>query len=185
MKRPRRPATRKKAAKTTPVAKAPTSRSAQLEALRKRVYRDEADRRALELRLLAAIKANLPALEDFLKKIGGHWTYEDRVYRFYHQSFKVYRVQQETSRIVEALRGLLPDVPLNELFMQIVAGGTGREFRPEDNARWAEVTRPMLEAFFHAKYFLEMVCRYGAALDEPPQVLPSGWAAVLYLYGLR
>ncbi len=53
------------------------------------------------------------------------------------------------------------------------------------NARWLEVTRPMLEAFFHAKYFLAMACRYGRELDEPPQVLPSGWASLLYLYGLR
>ena len=47
------------------------------------------------------------------------------------------------------------------------------------------VTRPILEAFFHARYFLEMVCKYGRKLKAPPQVLPSGWAAVLYLYQLR
>lgn len=32
---------------------------------------------------------------------------------------------------------------------------------------------------------LEMVCRYGRDLDGPPTVMPSGWAAVLYLYDLR
>ncbi|MGZ5440666.1 MAG: hypothetical protein ACXW31_08470 [Thermoanaerobaculia bacterium] len=26
---------------------------------------------------------------------------------------------------------------------------------------------------------------YGRKLDAPPQTLPSGWAAVLYLYDLR
>jgi hypothetical protein len=46
-------------------------------------------------------------------------------------------------------------------------------------------TRPIVEAFFHARYFLEMVCGYGRQLTEPPSPLPSGWAAVLYLYGLR
>ena len=30
-----------------------------------------------------------------------------------------------------------------------------------------------------------MVCKYGKELDEPPDSSPSGWAAVLYLYGLR
>jgi hypothetical protein len=30
-----------------------------------------------------------------------------------------------------------------------------------------------------------MVCKYGKELDEPTDSLPSGWAAVLYLYGLR
>jgi hypothetical protein len=34
------------------------------------------------------------------------------------------------------------------------------------------VTRPILEAFFHARYFLEMAVRY-ADLETPPEVLPS------------
>jgi hypothetical protein len=29
-----------------------------------------------------------------------HWGYEDRVYRFYHQSFKVYDLQRSTDRVV-------------------------------------------------------------------------------------
>ncbi len=32
---------------------------------------------------------------------------------------------------------------------------------------------------------LEMVVKYGQTLEAPPETLPSGWAAVLYLYGLR
>jgi hypothetical protein len=43
----------------------------------------------------------------------------------------------------------------------------------------------MLEAFFHAHYFLDMILKYGRVLASPPRVLPSGWAAVLTLYGLR
>jgi hypothetical protein len=69
-------------------------------------------------------------------------------------------------------------------FLQIVGEGTGKEFQPEHNTRWLEVTRPIVEAFFHARYFLEMACRY----REPPgkdQPLPSGWAVLLYLYNLR
>jgi len=46
-------------------------------------------------------------------------------------------------------------------------------------------TRPILEAFFHARDFLEMAVRYGRRLDAPPRVLPSGWAALLELHGLR
>jgi len=41
--------------------------------------------------------------------------------------------------------------PLDPWFLAIVGAGTGREFVPEDNARWAETTRPILEAFFHAR----------------------------------
>jgi hypothetical protein len=36
-----------------------------------------------------------------------------------------------------------------------------------------------------ARYFLEMVVRYGRELSQPPLSLPSGWASVLYLYNRR
>ena len=54
-----------------------------------------------------------------------------------------------------------------------------------NNQNWLAVTRPMLEAFFHARYFLEMAVKYGKELDSPPQMLPSGWASLLYLYNMR
>jgi hypothetical protein len=145
----------------------------------------EHTRAAREKALLVAIKRKLPALEELLHDANGHWGYEDCVYRFYHQSFKVYYVQSVTEEIVAALRALAPDATLNEWFSRIVAEGTGKVFEREHNKKWLEVTRPMLEAFFHARYFLEMVCEYGRELQEPPQELPSGWAAVCYLYGLR
>jgi hypothetical protein len=46
------------------------------------------------------------------------------------------------------------------------------------------VTRPIVEAFFHAGFFLEMAVRY-AKLETPPRPLPSGYAALLHLYQLR
>jgi hypothetical protein len=98
---------------------------------------------------------------------------------------KVFRLQDSTTEIVEALQSLAPHLPLNEWFMEIVTEGTGKEFAMEINDRWTAVTRPILEAFFHARYFLEMACKYGKELEEPPQIMPSGWAAVLYLYNLR
>ena len=52
------------------------------------------------------------------------------------------------------------------------------------NTIWNHHTRPILEAFFHARFFLEMAVRY-ADLPVPPNPLPSGWAALLYLYELR
>jgi hypothetical protein len=42
-----------------------------------------------------------------------------------------------------------------------------------------------VEAFFHARHLLRMVCKYAEELPKPPQVLPSGWATVLYLFNLR
>jgi hypothetical protein len=139
----------------------------------------------IEAKLIEAISANLPGLESLLAQCSDHWGYEDPVYRFYHQSFKVYALQHTTNDIVARLQALAPDRPLNQWFMQIVGEGTAKEFTQSDNANWLAVTRPILEAFFHARYFLEMVCKYGKELHSPPEMLPSGWAAVLYLYDLR
>jgi hypothetical protein len=41
----------------------------------------------------------------------------------------------------------------------------------EVNQRWVEATHSVLEAVFHARYFLEMVCKYGTELHEPPELL--------------
>jgi hypothetical protein len=143
------------------------------------------DQAELERRLLAAIKSNRAALQACLDEATSHWGYEDAVYRFYHQSFKVYGIQHSTLAITAALRALLPDVPLNARFEKILADGTGKQFTHEANTAWDETTRPLVEAFFHARFFLEMAVKYGAELDEPPSSLPSGWAALLYLYNLR
>jgi hypothetical protein len=135
--------------------------------------------------LLVSLKASLPKLEKLLDECSDHWGYEDPIYRFYHQSFKVYALGHTTKRIVSALQDLAPDRPLNEWFMRIVGEGTDKNFELDDNARWLEVTRPIVEAFFHARYFLEMAVRYGKELATPPRLLPSGWASFLYLFGLR
>ena len=132
--------------------------------------------------LLQNIQDDLQPLEKLLEETG---YYEDLVYRFYHQSFKVYRLQSFTETIVAKLQSLAPHLPLNTWFMEIVRQGTGRDFSTSDNDNWTAATQPLVEAFFHARFFLEMVCKYGKDLQSPPEVLPSGWAAVLYLYNLR
>jgi hypothetical protein len=146
---------------------------------------DELDDREEVRELLMNLQAQLPALEKLLTLCSSHWGYEDPIYRFYHHSFKVYGLQDQTSKIVQVLQGLAPQLPLNERFMRIVAEGTGKIFKPEDNRNWEAVTRPMLEAFFHARFFLEMAVKYGKEIKSPPLSMPSGWAALLYLYNLR
>lgn len=135
-------------------------------------------------KLLASIKSALPQLKELLDQMNGEWRYEDCVYRFYHQSFKVYGLQGHTTTIVSALSALAAG-PLNEDFMLIVNEGTGKVFEHSHNSDWLRHTRPIVEAFFHAHYFLTMVVKYGTELEEAPSMLPSGWAAVLYLYGQR
>jgi hypothetical protein len=139
-----------------------------------------------ETKLLNQIVSAMPQLEELFERVNDHWAYEDGVYRFYHQSFKVFHLQESTLEIVNTLQALAPHIQLNQWFMQVVQQGTGREFdMHRTNGHWLEETRPILEAFFHARYFLEMICKYGKRLKEPPMTMPSGWAAVLYLYGLR
>lgn len=158
--------------------------------------------------LLRNLKQNLPELKELLKEQSQHWTYEDPIYRYYHQSFKVYYLQNQTEAIVAKLEELnpWPEIPvepfeskgserhqeyckerrsLNKRFREIVEDGTGRKFDLTHNQAWAENARPIVEAFFHAKFFLEMAVRYAEKLEEPPQLLPSGWATLLYLYNSR
>lgn len=140
---------------------------------------------ALHAELLQNIKKDLPKLKELLAAASDHWNYEDAIYRFYHQSFKVYYVQPTTVKIVGALADLLPGHAFNDDFRTIFIQGTGKTFEHDHNKNWHGHTRPMLEAFWHAKFMLEMAVKYGEELKEPPSPLPSGWAALLYLYNLR
>ena len=65
--------------------------------------------------LLAAIKARLPELERLLEEVSSHWGYEDPVYRFYYQSFKVllppashYRRLSENALLISPKSGSSP-----------------------------------------------------------------------------
>jgi hypothetical protein len=142
------------------------------------------EREVLERDLLSAIKNRRDDLVQLFDKVSGHWSYEDPVYRFYHQSFKVFALQETIRKIVAELQELLPGRELNPWFREIVEAGTGHQFDVSCNDDWLRHTRPILEAFFHARFMLEMAVRY-ADLEGPPQMLPSGWAALLYLYDLR
>mgnify|MGYP001580252700 CR=1 FL=1 len=141
------------------------------------------DKDRQRVKLLRNIQKNLPRLEQLSDESSR--LSEDLVYRFYHQSFKAYHLQSITEEIAVMLEELSPGIKLNSWFLQIVKEGTGKQFATADNFRWLEATRPILEAFFHARYFLEMAVRYGKSLKSPPDMMPSGWAALLYLYNLR
>lgn len=147
------------------------------EHLRKRLQKDA--------ELLDIIKVKLLELDRLHAAFQG--MYEDGVYRFYHHSFKVYQLQDFTLKAIEAFReiGKATDNELCAWLMQIVDAGTGKEWESDHNRNWLLHTRPMVEAFLHAKYFLEMMINCGRELDSAPTVLPSGWAAILELYNQR
>jgi hypothetical protein len=138
----------------------------------------------LRKKLLENMKKALPELERLSDEIN-EWIYEDGIYRYYHHSFKVFNVQGYTCKIIEILQDLLPKRKLNSMFIKIITEGTGKKFDISMNANWENETRPILEAFFHALFMLNMAIKYGKELDEVGVFLPSGWAALLYLYDLR
>lgn len=139
--------------------------------------------------LLKSLRNRRKELEALLAETNDHWNYEDGIYRFYHHSFKVYYLQSSTERIVDTLRTLVPKgIELNQMFLDILAEGTGKKFTYDHNSDWMRHTRPIVEAFFHAKFFLETAVKYAEVMkdvEKPPSLLPSGWAAFLYLYNLR
>lgn len=137
--------------------------------------------------LLNALKQNQDALSQLLAKCDepdGHYP-EDYIYRFYHGSFKVYGLQGITEDIVDILQQQMPNHPLNPRFAEILQEGTGLHSERGQPKRRIVATRHILEAYFHARYFLERAIKYGRELEYPPCVMPSGWAALLYLYNLR
>jgi hypothetical protein len=48
--------------------------------------------------LFAKLKRALPEMEAWLEKCSSHSIYEDTIYRFYHQSFKVYQLEKPHRR---------------------------------------------------------------------------------------
>jgi hypothetical protein len=140
-------------------------------------------------KLLENIKQDLPKLEKLLEEVSGHWVYEDMIYRYYHYSFKVFMVQDNTRKIYSALESISPHEPKkipNQWFNNIISqGAPGIKFELEHNQAWEKTCRPFLEAFFHAKYFLEMAVKYGKEYDKAPNVMGSGWAALAELYNIR
>lgn len=143
------------------------------------------DDRPEAVALLRAVKRDHDVLTALLARHSSEAGYDDPIYRLYHQSWKVLFLQDSTLAIVDALRALAPDRPLNPWFAQIIEDGTTTHEVPSTQDEWLSATRPVAEAFFHARYFLEMAVRCGRELDAPPQLLPSSWAALLTLFGLR
>lgn len=135
--------------------------------------------------LLQNIKANLPKLKQINDEMRGHYV-EDRFYRFYHHSFKVYDLQLETERNVEMLKLIAPEgARFCSYFCEIIRDGVGKRHKWSHNNNWCKHTRPILEAFWHTREMLALAVKYGEELQEAPNMLPSGWAALLSLYGIR
>ena len=115
------------------------------------------------------------------------YAYEDRIYRFYHHSFKIYWVQEYTEDILKLLKKINPhkDKHFCTFFTEIIKDGTGKEWKIEHNSEWGKNTRPIVEAFLHCKYFLDMITKTITIEKEQKGMITSSWAAILELYDLR
>jgi hypothetical protein len=90
---------------------------------------------------------------------------------------------REGLKLIEQIGGETD--PPNEWYCRIVKEGTEHDFDLSMNDDWLRHTRPILEAFWHTKYFIQMMIKYAKELETAPQATPSGWAAILYLFELR
>lgn len=135
--------------------------------------------------LIAVVNRGLPELIDLSNEFNR--VYEDGIYRFYHCSFKVYFLQEATSKAFQLFKQIGDEVGLEFFtpYKKFIDEGTDKEFDMSHNEDWSFHTRPIVEAFLHTKYLLDMMVKYGNELDEMPEILPSGFAAILCLYKLR
>jgi hypothetical protein len=111
---------------------------------------------------------------------------EDGVYRFYHGSNKVFFLQEPVKAAFTAINEIGgEDDPPNFEYARIVEAGTAHQFSETTNANWEAETKPVLEAFWHTKYFINMMVKYRRELETVESPLQPGMAAVLYLFELR
>ncbi len=136
-------------------------------------------------RLFDTIKRHLPELLHLNEEV--KYAYEDGMYRFYHQSYKVYDLQGLTTLMVELFQQIAQEIgrELNPWFAEIVTEGTGITFEPEHNMHWLAHTRSIVGSFLHAKCFLEMMINHGLTMETVLPPFKSGWAAILLLYNQR
>lgn len=114
--------------------------------------------------------------------------YEDRVYRFYHASFKVFWLQNQIEDILKLLKKLNPHRPyqFDEWFLKIIKEAQDQgSFKINYNEDFSAHARPVLEAYLHCKYFLDMLRECIKIKQEPKSCITSGWASILELYNLR
>jgi hypothetical protein len=148
------------------------------------------ERERMIQKLFASIKENKDVIHKLYEANCGH-VYEDRIYRFYHYSFKVFYLQDSISDIVQFLEKINPrpidcEHRFNKWFSDIVEGAKKEgEFKMSYNKNFPSHARPIVEASFHCKYFVDMLGSIATKDESPDGMISSAFAAVLELYNLR
>ena len=115
--------------------------------------------------LFFRIKARLPELEEVAGTL--EEAEEDGVYRFYHGSNKVFFLQDPVKAAFTLIKEIgSEDDPPHFEYARIVEAGTAHDFQGDrTNANWEAETKPILEAFWHTKYFINMMVKYAKELE--------------------
>src|ERR1700736_5088348 len=126
--------------------------------------------------LFFRIKTRLRELEELACTL--EEAEEDGVYRFYHGSNKVFYLQEP----VKAAFALIKEIggesdPPHFEYARIVEAGTTHPFSATTNENWEAETKPILEALWHTKYFVNMMVKYGKKLETVEMALQPGMAA--------
>ena len=162
-----------------------TPKTIRIADIEKQMAEAKAERNVICDALLRNIKARRSDLESVRRSL--IHLEPELVYRFYHQSFKVFWFKESIIDAKKLLSEIAPDGQnLNVWFLQIVDYAIDAEFNDDTtNKNWLQETRPVLEALWHCKYFIEQAISSADSLEEAPMTLPYDWAAMLYLYNLR
>ncbi len=70
----------------------------------------------------------------------------------------------------------------NEIILDAQSQGS---FQLKYNDDFGEHAKPIVEAYCHCKYFMDMFLESLKMENEPESFITSGWAAILELYQLR
>ena len=134
--------------------------------------------------LFFSIKSRLTELEVLARDL--EEAEEDGVYRFYHGSNKVFFLQSPVKAAFSLIKEIGgEDDPPNFEYARIVEAGTAHQFSETTNGNWEAGITPILDAFWHTKYFINMMVKYANELEAVESPLQPGMATVLYLFELR
>jgi len=85
----------------------------------------------------------------------------------------VFRLPGQTEAIVKALAVRRAGRESNNGFFQIIREGTRQSAVVLPARESAKATRPILDAHFHARFFMETAVRYSRQLTHPPALQAS------------
>ena len=145
---------------------------------------NQENRHALSETLLVNIKSEKETLDNLVSSF--EKSEPEFIYRFYHQSFKVFGYKELIRYTVQFLEKLAPESSnLNVWYQGIIDLGLAKDFTDSTNDNWLSETQPLVEAFWHTKFFVTQMKSSAVSLEPLQKFCLTFGAAVLYLYGLR